>query len=580
MPSNTQTAAPGRESPPAWQPVPSMADGRFLILERRGDPCSSNTALIHLPRALLIVDPGSAPDQAAQVSRLAAEIVGGTDLPVLILLTHAHWDHFAALPLLVFPGQTRVHILAHAGVEDTLEHDARLASMAFLFNAECPPIRVDIRLLSGDTPGLDGPPGAALRVVPGNVRLRSMRRLPCESIRVSGTEVAQVFHTPGHSPDSLCIRVGGMLWVGDLLLAANPAVAGIPGWDGRSLVTSLQTVAELLDTLPFELCCPGHGRILAIPKVRQILAGVQTQAVALREVATLDPERVRLLIECAEELLREGLTLFTIIAGRLYTLSYHLDSLEESQTAAEVLQAMDIEGLDAVLGELGDFAGQFRAGRRLEVALPLKGIQTVGRIEQLFDSTRLRGLIDPILLRRARRLLDDFVHTVRGIEPPSNPVAQDLQRILDGLAGRFMPRATSASALWDASGDETAFRQALTRHLATSASAVRLTVDMDSVPPLPGITVDRDRVEEALHAILSEFAGAGTQRVTLTADLAHDGTCRIGIRPVPDRRLPCFTPPLLRFLDRCLRPGGGGLADTSTPAATTLTLIFGTEPPG
>ncbi len=578
MSSNSQTAAAGPESPPAWQPVPAMPGGRYLILERRGDPCSSNTALVHLPRALLIVDPGSAPDHAAQISRIAAEVIGDTELPVLILLTHAHWDHFAALPLLAFPAQTPVRVLAHAGVTDTLAQDARLASQAFLFNAECPSIRVDVPLLSADTPCMDGTPGPALRVVPGNVRLRSMRRLPCESIRVADGEVAQVIHTPGHSPDSLCIRVGGMLFVGDLLLAANPAVAGIPGWDGRALVTSLQTVAELLDTLPLELCCPGHGRVLAISKVRQILAGVQTQAAALRDVATLDPERVQLLIECAEELLREGLALFTIIAGRLYTVSYHLDSLEESQTAAEVLQAMDIEGLDAALDELGRFAGQFRTGRRLEVALPLKGIQTVGRIEQLFDSARLRGLIDPVLLRRARRLLDDFVHIVRGIEPPSNPVTQDVRRILVGLAERFMPRTAPAGELWDASEDEAAFRQALTRHLAAGASAVRLAVEMDAVPPLPGITVDGERIEDTLHAILSEFAGAGAERVAVTADMAPGGTCRINIRPVPDRRLPCFTPPLLRYLDRCLHLGGGRLADASTPAATVLTLHWGMEP--
>lgn len=568
-----------QEQPLAWQPLPGLPTGQFLILESKSDPCSSHTALIRTSEAVLVIDPGSSPDRAVLASQAIREIVGATDLPVLICLTHAHWDHIAALPLLTLPPQTPVFILAQETATATLAQGDRLASLAFLFNADCPTIVVNVPLL----PGTARPSttvrrhGPLLEIAPGALTLPSGQALRCDIVRIGGREVARAFHTPGHSPDSLCLHVGDLLWVGDLFLAANPAVAGVPGWDCQALTESLESVDGLLEAQPLSLCCPGHGRCLPAAKARQVIAETRIQAETLRSIATLDSQRVSLLIEYAEDLLDEGLSLFTIIAGRLCTVSYHLDAMEESQTAREILAVLDIDGLDATLDELRAFAEQFQRQHRLEMALPIKGIQTVGRIEKLFDTARLRGLIDPTLLRRARHLLDDFMHTVRGIEPPTRLQTEALAPIVADVVQTFVAAGESSRDLWDASDDGEAFRQALTRHIVAAASAVRLAVDMQTEPGLPAVTLDRTRIEDALHAILSEFAGAGATRLRIGLRATEAGN-EIEMRAVPDAQFACFTARKVRFLDRGIRLGQGHVTDAST--ATSTVLVISLASPG
>jgi len=561
---------PRKDPPPAWMPLPGAHDGRYLLFERRGDPCCSNAALVRIPGALILIDPGSDTAQAGQISLAAAEAVAGTNDTVLLVLTHAHWDHFAALPQLVLPASNPVRILAHHGLEPMLAEDARMFSQAFLFNADCPPVRVDVPLLAPG-PRVSGP-GAGFDLVRGAVEAPDGHRIPCETVGIAGREAIQVFHAPGHSPDGLCLRIGDLLWVSDLFLAANPAVAGIRGWNGSHLCRSLRDIGRLLDVIPVELCCPGHGRAMLVPRARQALAAALEQASSLGDVATLDPSRVRLLVECAEELLREGHALFTVIAGRLCTIAYHLESLDESPMAAEVLQAMDIAGLDEAIEELGRFAEQFRVRRRLEVALPLKGIQTVGRIGELFDTARLRGLIDPLLLRRAQRLLDDFVYTVRGIDPPATRRPCDARALLNTLVARLRGEPAPAWDLDDADDAHT-FRLALTRRLAAGAS-VNPRIDLDVRSGPDEVFVDPERAEEVLHAIVESFAGERADTIGLSLTRTADGAARIEIQAIPPRHIHTLGPTALRFQARAIRRAGGALADASTPEGTGVAITL------
>jgi glyoxylase-like metal-dependent hydrolase (beta-lactamase superfamily II) len=583
MSTDRDRAALTPEPALAWQPVPGAPSGQFLILERKADPYSSHAALVRTPEAILVIDIGSAPDQVAQLSQLIRAAIGQANLPVLIVLTHLHWDHLAALPLLSLPGHVPVLVLAQESAVAALARGDRQASAAFLFGSDCPVVEVTLPLLpaAARTSAVawqdERAPGLVLRLVPDQVLLPTGRSVPCERIQLGGHDLARAFHTPGHSPDCICLQVGELLWVGDLFLAANPAVAGLQGWDSQALIASLDTVSGLLDALPLSLCCPGHGRCLPAAKARQASATVRAQAETLINIATLDHQRASLLIEHSEDLLSEGLALFTIMAGRLYTVSFHLEALEESETAAAVLQSLDMDGLDATLDDLRSFAEEFRRQHRLELALPLKGVQTVGRIEKLFDCTRLHGLLDPALLRRARHLLDDFMCAVRGIEPPSARQPEAVPPILADLAQSFARQSASANALWEASSDEQAFRQALTQRLAAAAAGVCLPIDLAVEPTFPLMALDRQRFADTLHAILCEFIGAGADSVRITGQ-ATAGGGRLELRPVPDRLCPCFTPRKRRFLDRGMRLAGGTLTDASTGVSTLLALHLTTVP--
>jgi hydroxyacylglutathione hydrolase len=76
-----------------------------------------------------------------------------------------------------------------------------------------------------------------------------------EEIRV-GSARLQVIHTPGHTPGSMCIKLGRVLLTGDALFPGGPGKTQTP----EDLQTALRSIAERL--LAFEdsvLVWPGHG---------------------------------------------------------------------------------------------------------------------------------------------------------------------------------------------------------------------------------------------------------------------------------------------------------------------------------
>ena len=66
-----------------------------------------------------------------------------------------------------------------------------------------------------------------------------------------------VLHTPGHSPGSVCFRVGDLLLVGDTLFRGSVGRTDLPGGSWEALRRSIH---ERLFVLPEALpCWPGHG---------------------------------------------------------------------------------------------------------------------------------------------------------------------------------------------------------------------------------------------------------------------------------------------------------------------------------
>ena len=79
----------------------------------------------------------------------------------------------------------------------------------------------------------------------------------------------RVIPTPGHSPDSVCLLWGRVLFTGDTVLGQG-SVFIAPG-DG-SLSAYLASLEELL-TLDLDAICPGHGPVVEEPhdKLREYL---------------------------------------------------------------------------------------------------------------------------------------------------------------------------------------------------------------------------------------------------------------------------------------------------------------------
>jgi hydroxyacylglutathione hydrolase len=152
-------------------------------------------------------------DAPADASAIIDALQGTT--PRYILLTHDHYDHTGTLASL--RSRLKVPLAAHAADSTTLK---------------IPP---EIVLKDGDTLTL------------GNLDI-------------------EVLHTPGHTPGSLCFRIGRYLIAGDTIFPGGPGKTWSPG-DFREILNSI--TGKVLDLPEETLIFPGHGEGTTVSKSRE-----------------------------------------------------------------------------------------------------------------------------------------------------------------------------------------------------------------------------------------------------------------------------------------------------------------------
>ena len=135
--------------------------------------------------------------------------------PKYILLTHNHMDHLLALAAL--HSKLKVPLAAHA-------LDAG--------NLPSPP---EMLLTDGDTIPL------------GNLKL-------------------EVLHTPGHTPGSLCFKVGRYLISGDTIFPGGPGKTGSPAAFKQIIKSITEKILVLPDDTPIY---PGHGESTVVKKEKE-----------------------------------------------------------------------------------------------------------------------------------------------------------------------------------------------------------------------------------------------------------------------------------------------------------------------
>ncbi|GMU40423.1 MAG: hypothetical protein AMXMBFR23_12890 [Chloroflexota bacterium] len=86
-----------------------------------------------------------------------------------------------------------------------------------------------------------------------------------ETFRVGDASV-RVIHTPGHTPGSICLLVGGALLTGDTLFPGGPGRTRDP----QALAQEIDSITSRLHVLPPEtLVLPGHGDSTTIGRSRE-----------------------------------------------------------------------------------------------------------------------------------------------------------------------------------------------------------------------------------------------------------------------------------------------------------------------
>lgn len=179
---------------------------------------------------------GAIIDAPLGVTRRACKLITEAKVKVLYLInTHGHWDNIGDNVSVV--KATGAQLCAHSWdstrlAQPSLTSDDELA-------AKIPPSRPDHYV--GDNEVLEV----------GSIRL-------------------EVWHTPGHTPGSICLYApaGDAVFTGDTLMSMKVGRTDMPGGNKDQLVRSLQRLATLPDNTKVY---PGHGLPTTIKSERWLL---------------------------------------------------------------------------------------------------------------------------------------------------------------------------------------------------------------------------------------------------------------------------------------------------------------------
>jgi glyoxylase-like metal-dependent hydrolase (beta-lactamase superfamily II) len=184
-------------------------------------PLQTNCYVIsNKEKQCLIFDPGE------QGEALAKEIRKLKLKPLAILLTHAHFDHIGAVDFI--RDLFKVPVYIHQAEKNWLTDSTKNGSARYR-----------------ELPLIEGQAADILIDHEGQLEV--------------GPFTFTMFHTPGHSPGSICywFKEDGFAVVGDTLFKGSIGRTDLPYGNHKELI---QSIHNKLLTLPEQtICYPGHG---------------------------------------------------------------------------------------------------------------------------------------------------------------------------------------------------------------------------------------------------------------------------------------------------------------------------------
>ena len=518
-----------------WQPVDGSRQVRIYPYLRRPDVLSSNAYLFDAPDQIVLIDPGALAEQSEELLTLVEALLLERPRPVLIYLTHCHVDHalhtqqYQAL-LKDTPVWIAVH---HEGAATLISGDPQRTA-SDLYSIAFPATSPDILLLPPQARGGNGrrkivlPNAVQIPITTEEIRTAIPVPFYRKTIPLGGKEFLEWYPTPGHSPESVCLRVGRLLFIGDLLSAINPLVAGITGWNHQDFIHSAGHVISLLEQADIAWCCPGHGNPLPAMRVIDLLKKVRSQAAGLGEIAAMNSLRLHRTTEYVLETIAELEEVFAALAGRLFMLAYHLENLEEAQLAGQIRQRLDTDQIDDCLQKLRGLAEDLQRGQKLEVDFAVRAVAIYQKIAALFDQEKLRGVIPPALGNRAKSLLLDFINAAKGVRNPEAFVATDLNGFIEEILGELRKSPHDDDGIVDCADDEGKFLAALAARIAYVPLFEGVRITFTPATALPLAHIGAARSADTLTDFLGLLAGRECREICLATTWADgEGEIRI-----------------------------------------------------
>lgn len=177
----------------------------------------TNTYLFYsaLSRRCFIIDPG------AEAGKIIGLIEREKLDPLAVILTHGHADHVGAAAELL--SHFHIPLWIYEADEKTMRSQAN-REFAAMFAMALPPAAERL-LTDGETIGADD-------------------------------LTLTVIHSPGHTPGSILLQSGELLFTGDTLFQGDVGRTDLPGGDAEQLQRSLAKIREFPATT---IILPGHG---------------------------------------------------------------------------------------------------------------------------------------------------------------------------------------------------------------------------------------------------------------------------------------------------------------------------------
>ena len=473
-----------------------------------------------------MIDAGALAAQTADLGRMLKECLRERSRPVIIYLTHCHIDHclqVAGHRQTVTEAPVWIAI-QEEGANYLIEGD-RQKTIAELYGTTFPAMQPDIRLLTrqdrkrGTSRKINIAPGVLLTMRTDTVPADHEQRFIRQTISMGGGDELEIYQAPGHSPDGICLRAGEILFIGDLLAAANPMVAGISGWHRENLIDTQQQVQWLLKNLPIRFCYPGHGGILPVDKARDILRRLQHKTSRLGDVTEMNEERLFQITDYALEVIDEAEEVFSSIAGRLLYVAYQLEQLEEEDAACRCRQAMNMEQIDAGLMEFRKLCRLLDAGkiRRVEFAHAALGV--VEKIKSLFDTRPLGAILPQSLINRGTSLLLDFIGIAHGYRNLEEFIPVDVNELIDQAVRTW--RATphlDASVMEDAE-DYEKYLAALVLRIGHEPAVDRPALSFTPLKNIPFVHITAGRFSDTLLTFLDWIKQTGPPSIDMATSM-------------------------------------------------------------
>ena len=167
-----------------------------------------------------VIDPG---DEAGHILQVLKEDGAQVDY---ILLTHGHYDHTTAVPEL---------------------HRALPQAEIYIHQADAN--------------------GAGSQLFPLAGQVEGLRYYGDGDTLPLGELTIQVLHTPGHSPGSVTLKVGDVLFCGDTLFAGSMGRTDLRGGSYEQIMASLKRLGELEGDYHV---CPGHDVTSTLDRERRV----------------------------------------------------------------------------------------------------------------------------------------------------------------------------------------------------------------------------------------------------------------------------------------------------------------------